>query len=64
MDVLPVISGICWTIVYAFLAYRSFKDKSYGMPLAALALNFTWEFTFSFIYPPASVGGRWELSLL
>lgn len=55
MSVQAVISGICWTIVYIALVYRGFKDQSYGMPLAALALNFSWEFTFSFIYPPSDV---------
>ena len=47
-----LISGICWTFVYICTVYRGFKDKSYGMPLVALALNFTWEITYSFIYPP------------
>lgn len=47
-----LISGICWTFVYIFTVYRGFKDKSYGMPLVALALNFTWEIVYSFVYPP------------
>lgn len=47
---LKVISGICWTIVYVILIYRGFKDKSYGIPLVALSLNFSWEFVFAFIY--------------
>lgn len=56
MSIPQIVSGIAWTIVYAFLVYRSFKDKSYAMPIAALALNFTWEVTFSFIYPPSPLG--------
>lgn len=51
-----LLSGICWTITYVALIYRGFKDKSYGMPLAALALNITWEITYSLIYPPHSGG--------
>ncbi len=51
-----LLSGIAWTITYIALVYRGFKDKSYGMPLVALALNFTWELTFSIIYPPQSGG--------
>lgn len=47
-----IISGICWTITYIAVIYRGFKDKSYGMPLAALALNFAWECTFTFVYVP------------
>jgi len=53
-EISPLISGLAWTITYIGLAYRGFKDKTPGMPLAALALNFTWEITFSLIYPPAS----------
>lgn len=53
MTLASLISGICWTLVYFCTVFRGIKDKSYGMPLVALALNFTWEFTFSFIYPPS-----------
>ena len=56
LDFAPIASGICWTIVYFALAYRGFKDDSYGMPFAALALNFAWEFTFSLVYPPTGAG--------
>lgn len=49
-------SGIAWTITYIALVYRGFKDKSYGMPIVPLALNFAWELTFSLIYPPHSTG--------
>lgn len=55
MSAAAFISGICWTIVYIALVYRGFKDHSYGMPLAALALNFAWEFTYSFLYPPTDI---------
>lgn len=49
-------SGLAWTVVYIALIYRGIKDKSYGMPLVPLALNFTWELVFSLIYPPAATG--------
>ena len=49
-------SGIAWTIVYLALIYRGLKDKSYGMPLVPLALNFAWEFVFSILYPPENGG--------
>lgn len=51
-----LLSGIAWTITYLALAYRGFKDKSYGMPFVALALNLTWEMTFSIIYTPHANG--------
>ncbi|GEO68192.1 transmembrane-type terpene cyclase [Levilactobacillus acidifarinae] len=51
----PLISGLAWTIAYIGLAYRGFKDKTPGMPLGALVLNFAWEVIFSLIYPPKSI---------
>jgi len=44
-----LISGISWTIVYIAIINRGFKDKTYGMPLFALAFNITWEFIFGFL---------------
>lgn len=57
VNTMVLISGICWTIIYRALIYRGFKVKSYGMPLAAFALNIDWEITYSLIYPPHSGGG-------
>jgi hypothetical protein len=47
--VLILLSGICWTIVYIELILLGFKEKTYGMPFIALALNFTWEALYSYI---------------
>ena len=46
---LTLISGISWTIVYLAIIYRGFKDKTYGMPLFALAFNFAWELIYDFL---------------
>lgn len=46
---LLLLSGICWSIVYIELVYLGFKDKTYGMPFIALALNFAWEVIHSYI---------------
>lgn len=40
---LTALSGIAWSIVYIGCIYKGFKDKTFGMPLFALALNFSWE---------------------
>lgn len=56
LDLTVISSGICWTITYIALVYRGFKDKTYGMPFIPLALNISWEITFSIIYPPHSMG--------
>jgi hypothetical protein len=39
---LLLLSGICWTVVYLELIRKGFKEKTYGMPIFALALNVTW----------------------
>lgn len=46
---LLLLSGVCWTIVYVELIILGFREKTYGMPFIALALNFAWESINSFI---------------
>ncbi|MBM7871678.1 hypothetical protein JOC70_003188 [Clostridium pascui] len=46
---LTLLGGICWTIVYIELIRLGFKDKTYGMPFIALALNIAWETIYSYI---------------
>ena len=45
---LQLLSGICWTVVYFELIRRGIKEKTFGMPLFALALNITWEGLYAF----------------
>ncbi len=59
LDILTLTSGVSWTIVYLAIIYRGFKDKTYGMPFFALALNLTWEFIYSFLF-----GGSVSLQLV
>ena len=51
VSVLTLTSGMCWTLVYIDIILRGFKDKTYGMPLFALAFNIAWEFIFGFVKP-------------
>ena len=46
---LLLLSGICWIIVYIQLIVLGLKNKTYGMPFVALALNFSWEALHSYI---------------
>jgi len=57
--ILTLISGISWTLVYLAIIYRGFKDRTYGMPFFALALNISWEFIYSFLF-----GGPLSLQLV
>lgn len=43
--------GSCWVLAYVFIIYRGLKDKTYGMPLIPLVLNFGYEFIYSFCFP-------------
>lgn len=45
-----VVGGIFWTIAYLLIIRQGFKDKTYGMPLAALCANISWEAIFAFIH--------------
>jgi hypothetical protein len=45
---LTLASGIAWSVVYVELIRCGFKDKTYGMPLFALGLNFAWELIYSY----------------
>lgn len=48
-NVLLQIGGAFWTLCYILLTLRSFRDRSYGMPLFALAYNFAWEFIYGLL---------------
>lgn len=50
-------TGACWSLTYLLIIYRGFQDKSYGMPMAALCANLSWEFIFSFVYPHGGLQG-------
>lgn len=45
--------GLFWSLTYILIIRRGFKDKTFGMPLAALCANISWEAIFSLIYPPS-----------
>jgi hypothetical protein len=44
---LTVVSGIAWTLVYIDAIRIGFRDRSYAIPAAALALNFAWEVIYA-----------------
>ncbi|KAJ4470853.1 hypothetical protein J3R30DRAFT_3531111 [Lentinula aciculospora] len=48
--------GISWSIAYVLYVKQAQRDHSYGMPLAALLLNFTWEFVYTFLQPVHGIG--------
>ena len=50
-DAILVGSGVLWTLTYLLVIRQGFLDRTYGMPLAALCANISWEFIFAFVYP-------------
>jgi hypothetical protein len=48
---LQIGSGIFWTLVYLLIIRRGWLDKTFGMPVAALCANLSWEFIFGFLHP-------------
>ena len=40
------LSSFFWTVAYTLIIWRGFKDRTFGMPLAALAANLSWEVIF------------------
>jgi hypothetical protein len=41
------LSGLAWTIVYIEAIRLGFTQRTYAIPVAALGLNFAWEWTYS-----------------
>lgn len=46
-----MIGGAFWSATYILIIRRGFKDKTFGMPLAALCANISWEAIFAFLTP-------------
>jgi hypothetical protein len=40
---LTIVSGLAWTVVYIEAIRLGFRERTYAIPAAALALNFAWE---------------------
>lgn len=48
INILIIISGLCWSAVYVDSIRTGFKQKTYCMPLFALGLNIAWEGIYSY----------------
>jgi hypothetical protein len=42
---------VFWVLAYLFILKRCFADRTYGLPLVAICLNFGWELLASFVLP-------------
>jgi len=55
---LSLVGAVLWIIVYFVIVRAGFLAHSYGIPALAICLNITWEFIFSFVFPPESKVAR------
>jgi hypothetical protein len=44
---------VLWLIAYILIFCKGFRDRTYGVPAVALALNFTWEILYTIQFPPS-----------
>jgi len=45
------VGAACWVAAYVLVIIRCHKQATYGVPLVAICLNFTWELMDSFFLP-------------
>jgi hypothetical protein len=45
------VGAVCWLIAYVLVIIQGKRQASYGVPLVAVCLNFTWELMDSFFLP-------------
>ncbi|MGK5632213.1 hypothetical protein [Streptomyces sp. URMC 123] len=50
---LQTVGALCWTVTYVLAIRQGFREKVYAIPIAALWANWSWEFIYTFLRPPA-----------
>lgn len=61
---LILLSGIAWTTVYAEAIRLGFRQRTYAIPAAALALNIAWEWQYAVIALSGTPGLQGYVNLL
>lgn len=54
------LSSFCWTVAYALIIWRGFKDRTFGMPLVALGANLSWEVILATPWPSTPMTRGWR----
>lgn len=47
LQIANVVGDVLWIVAYVFIIRQGFKDRTYGMPMLCIGLNFTWEFIYA-----------------
>lgn len=59
---LTVLGDLCWAIAYVLIIVQCFRQRTYGLPLVAIAMNFTWELQYSLVQPPRCDDGSVDMT--
>ena len=51
LGIVNVIGDLLWLAAYILIIRKGFKDRTYGIPMLCIALNFTWEFIYAVDFP-------------
>lgn len=58
---LTVLGDLCWAIAYILIIRQCFRQRTYGLPLVAIVMNFTWELQYSLVQPPRCDNGSLDV---
>jgi len=51
LGVVNILGDLLWLVAYILIIRQGFKDRTYGVPMLCIALNFTWEFIYAVDFP-------------
>ncbi len=58
---LTVLGDLFWLVAYLLIIVRCFRQRTYGIPLLAVAMNFSWEVQYTLVRPPLCDDGRLDV---
>ena len=58
---LTVLGDLLWAVAYILIIRQCFRQRTYGLPLAAIVMNFTWELQYSLVQPPRCDDGTVDI---
>ncbi len=50
LGIVNIIGDVLWIVAYVLTIRKGFTDRTYGLPMLCIALNFTWEFIYAVIF--------------
>lgn len=58
---LIIVGDFLWLVAYILFIVIGFRQRTYGVPLVAIGLNFTWEIIHTLVFPPLNPDGHYNL---